>query len=114
LASLHWAGGFLHVVQVPSSRGNSARVGIPARCVDACRAAGRRQSTPLFAATEEADATRQLSDLDARVIDELLRDPSFLDSILEQEVRLGGEGADEGGGGMAANSTVSVGNSSSR
>ncbi|CAM9994999.1 unnamed protein product [Ectocarpus sp. 6 AP-2014] len=114
LASLHWAGGFLHVVQVPSSRGNSARVGIPARCVGACRPAGKRQSTPLFAATEEADATRQLSDLDARVIDELLRDPAFLDSILEQEVRLGGEGADEGGGGMAANSTVSVGNSSSR
>lgn len=56
--------------------------------------------------------TLKLSDLDARVIDELLRDPAFLDSILEQEVRLGGEGADEGGGVMAANSTVSVGSRS--
>ncbi|CAM9124065.1 unnamed protein product [Ectocarpus fasciculatus] len=111
LASPHWAGGFL--VQVPSSRGNSARVGVPARCIAACRATGRRQSTPLFSATEEADATKQLSDLDARVIDELLRDPTFLDSILEQEVRLGDEGAGEGGGGTAANNTVSVGNNSS-
>lgn len=39
--------------------------------------------------------TLKLSDLDARVIDELLRDPAFLESLLEQGVGL--EESGEGG-----------------
>lgn len=37
----------------------------------------------------------QLSDLDARVLDELLKDPRFLESLVEQRVQLEGDGGDD-------------------
>lgn len=50
-------------------------------------------------------STLQLSDLDARVIDELLSDPAFLESLLEKGVELG-QGDDDSVGGMEGNSTI--------
>ena len=46
-----------------------------------------------------------MSDLDARVIDELLSDPAFLESLLEEGVELG-QGDDDSVGGMEGNSTI--------
>lgn len=49
--------------------------------------------------------TLQLSDIDARVIDELLSDAAFLESLMEQEVQLEGEAADDGQAGVIGNNT---------
>lgn len=47
----------------------------------------------------------KLSDLDARVIDELLSDPAFLGSLVEQGVQLE-ESGDDGGARMVGNNTI--------
>lgn len=39
----------------------------------------------------------QLSDLDARVLDELLKDPQLLESLMEQRVQLEGNAGDDDG-----------------
>lgn len=52
----------------------------------------------------------QLSELDARVLDELLNDPQFMEDLLEQGIQFEGGHKDGGGEGGAANSTVVVKN----
>ncbi len=53
----------------------------------------------------DASSLLKLSDLDARVIDELLSDPAFLESLLEHEVHIEEREADDPRGSVG-NSTV--------
>lgn len=55
--------------------------------------------------TVSSDQPLQLADIDARVIDELLSDAAFLESLMEQDVQLGQENAEDGGAGIIGNNT---------
>lgn len=60
---------------------------------------------PLHTTPVACVSTLKLSDLDARVIDELLSDPAFLESLLEEGVELGQSDGDSVDG-MVGNSTI--------